>query len=129
MICVEKYKHLLSVIVGKFMLEVFIFEESKCYKRKIRRLKDPSPWKTFTNEEVTSWLLASSLHAFFHVRVTWYNGVRWILPNNHTFFWKLQEWPTPVPVTKNWLVFSYIFSEDYELDIKFDIIRKDNESY
>ena len=27
---------------------------------------------------------------------------------------------TPVPVPKHWLVFSYIYSEDYELDQKFD---------
>ena len=37
-----------------------------------------------------------------------------------TFFANYKKMSTPGPVPKNWLGFSYINSEDYELDMNFD---------
>ena len=41
-------------------------------------------------------------------------------PETKTFFDKYKKMSTPGPVLKYWLVFDYICSEDYELDVKLD---------
>ena len=40
--------------------------------------------------------------------------------DTRTFVDNYKKMSTPGPVPKNWLEFSYICSEDYELDVKFD---------
>ena len=41
------------------------------------------------------------------------------VPSTKTFVEKYKKIPTPGPVPKDWIVFSYILSEYYELDLKF----------
>ena len=41
-------------------------------------------------------------------------------PSTKIFLVNYKKISTPGPVPKHWLGFSYILSEDYELDVKFD---------
>ena len=64
--------------------------------------------------------MVSSLHVCFNL--CWYSNNS--IGGKHFWFLKivvkLKKKSTPEPVSKHWMLFSYIRSEDYELDKNFD---------
>ena len=67
------------------------------------------------------------MYDFIYV-VTEKNKVDSYSPDTKTFVEKCKKMSTPELVPKYWLGFSYIRSEDYELDINFDETEFKNES-
>ena len=112
------------------MLKDFIYEASKGYKNKkseTKRSKTMDKYALLKRFHNDRWIQVY-VYAFMYVNPK-------TIPVEDNFldakriFDKYKKILTPAPVPKYWLVFSYMCSNDYELDVKFGEILLKRKSY
>ena len=110
----------MSYIGGENLLKVITGEASKFYKKK--------KTKTERSKTMDKYAQLKRFHRYCQLQVYMYDfmyvdpeiiPVEYHFSASKYFVENYSKFSTPGPAPKHWLRFSYIFSEDYELDQNF----------